>query len=32
MPQNMMQELALLNNMELNDPVPAGKSIKIVSE
>lgn len=31
-PQNMMQELALLNNMELTDPVPAGKSIKIVSE
>lgn len=32
MPQNMMQELALLNNMELTDQVPAGKSIKIVSE
>jgi predicted Zn-dependent protease len=31
-PQAMMEELALLNNMELNDPVPAGKSIKIVSE
>ena len=32
MPQAMMEELALLNNMELNDPVPAGKNIKIVSE
>lgn len=32
MPQSMMEELALLNNMELNDQVPAGKSIKIVSE
>ncbi len=32
MPQAMMEELALLNNMELNDQVPAGKSIKIVSE
>ena len=32
MPQGMMDELALLNNMELNDQVPAGKFIKIVSE
>jgi predicted Zn-dependent protease len=32
MPQAMMAELALLNNMELNEPVPAGKYIKIVSE
>lgn len=32
MPQAMMNELALLNNMELTDPVPAGKYIKIVSE
>jgi len=32
MPQSMMEELALLNNMELNDQVPAGKNIKIVSE
>jgi predicted Zn-dependent protease len=32
MPQGMMKELALLNNMELTDAVPAGKSIKIVSE
>ena len=32
MPQAMMEELALLNNMELNDQVPAGKNIKIVSE
>jgi predicted Zn-dependent protease len=32
MPQAMMEELALLNNMELNQPVPAGKYIKIVSE
>ncbi len=31
-PQAMMEELALLNNMELNDAVPAGKLIKIVSE
>jgi predicted Zn-dependent protease len=32
MPQAMMEELALLNNMELNQPVPAGKYVKIVSE
>ena len=32
MPQSMMEELALLNNIELNKPVPAGKYIKIVSE
>lgn len=32
MPQAMMNELALLNNMELTDQVPAGKLIKIVSE
>ncbi len=32
MPQSMMEELALLNNIELNMPVPAGKYIKIVSE
>jgi predicted Zn-dependent protease len=32
MPQKMMEELALLNNMELTDQVPAGKYIKIVSE
>lgn len=32
MPQAMMEELALLNNMELTDQVPAGKLIKIVSE
>ncbi len=32
MPQAMMEELALLNNMELTDQVPAGKYIKIVSE
>ena len=32
MPQAMMEELALLNNMELNQQVPAGKYIKIVSE
>jgi len=32
MPQAMMEELALLNNMELNEQVPAGKYIKIVSE
>jgi predicted Zn-dependent protease len=31
-PQNMMNELALLNNMELNGQVPAGKLIKIVGE
>lgn len=30
--QEMMNELALLNNMELNDQVQAGKLIKIVSE
>ncbi len=30
--QEMMNELALLNNMELNDQVKAGKLIKIVSE
>jgi predicted Zn-dependent protease len=30
--QNMMNELALLNNMELNDQVQAGKLIKIVSQ
>jgi len=32
MPQAMMEELSLLNNMELNETVPAGKYIKIVSE
>ena len=32
MPQDMMEELALLNNMELTDQIPAGKYIKIVSE
>jgi predicted Zn-dependent protease len=30
--QDMMNELALLNNMELNDQVKAGKLIKIVTE
>lgn len=30
--QEMMNELALLNNIELNDQVQAGKLIKIVSE
>ncbi|MRR19119.1 peptidase M48 [bacterium] len=30
--QDMMNELALLNNMELNDQVQAGKLIKIVSQ
>ncbi len=30
--QEMMNELALLNNMDLNDQVKAGKLIKIVSE
>jgi predicted Zn-dependent protease len=30
--QTMMNELALLNNMELNDQVQAGKLIKIVSQ
>lgn len=30
--QEMMNELALLNNMELNDQVQAGKLIKIVTE
>lgn len=32
MPQAMMEELALLNNMELTQQVPAGKYIKVVSE
>ena len=32
MPQAMMEELALLNNLELNTQVPAGKLIKIVGE
>jgi predicted Zn-dependent protease len=32
MPQAMMEELALLNNMELTDQVAAGKYVKIVSE
>lgn len=32
MPQSMMEELSLLNNIELNETVPAGKYIKIVSE
>jgi len=32
MPQAMMEELSLLNNMELNEQVPAGKYIKIVGE
>jgi len=31
-PQAMMDELSLLNNMELNEQVPAGKYIKIVGE
>jgi predicted Zn-dependent protease len=30
--QDMMQELALLNDLELTDQVQAGKLIKIVSE
>ena len=32
MPQNLMEELSLLNNMELNETVPAGKYIKIIGE
>lgn len=32
MPQAMMEELALLNNLELNTQVAAGKLIKIVGE
>lgn len=32
MPQTMMEELALLNNLELNTQVVAGKLIKIVGE
>ncbi len=32
MPQTMMEELALLNNLELNTQVAAGKLIKIVGE
>ncbi len=32
MPQTMMEELALLNNLELNTQVSAGKLIKIVGE
>jgi len=31
-PQNMMNELALLNNMELTDRVPAGKLLKTVGQ
>ena len=31
MPQDMLEEIALLNNMELNDQIPAGKSIKTVA-
>ncbi|MFN2314444.1 MAG: hypothetical protein ABR531_08295, partial [Bacteroidales bacterium] len=30
--QDMMNKLALLNNMELNDQVKAGKLIKIISK
>lgn len=32
MNQDMWQELALLNNLELNDQVPAGKMIKIITQ
>lgn len=32
MKQDMYEELALLNNMELNDQVPSGKMIKIVTQ
>jgi len=31
-PQSQMNELALLNNMELNDRLPAGKLIKVIGE
>jgi len=32
MPQNMMEELSLLNNIELNETVQAGRYIKIIGE
>lgn len=32
MPQSMMEELALLNNIELNETVEAGKYIKIIGD
>lgn len=31
-PQGIMAEMALLNNLELTDQVPAGKLIKVVGE
>ena len=31
-PQSQMKELALLNNLELNSEIPAGKLIKIIGE
>ena len=31
-PQSQMNELALLNNLELNDRVPAGKLLKVIGE
>jgi len=31
-PQSQMNELALLNNLELNDRLPAGKLIKVIGE
>jgi predicted Zn-dependent protease len=32
MKQDMWEELALLNNLELNDQIAAGKMIKIVTQ
>ena len=32
MKQDMWAELALLNNMELNDQVTAGRTIKIITQ